>query len=211
MKKLEVILAILIPIFIILKFMLVPLSNILVACSLLLLALIYYAFGFAFFNNIRLRNIFKKESYKDKSALHIVGAISVGMALSDICMGILFKIQGYPMANTLLIIGLLSTLIILVIAVIRFLKSRSPYYSQMFKRIAIIGCLGLVFTFVSDLALVKIQFRNHPDYVKAYQEYEANPGSNESETKLNLEYKKATMSDEAFQKYLEFIKTDTVK
>ncbi len=210
MKKLEVILAILIPIFIILKFLLVPLSNILVVTSILLLALIYYIFGFAFFNNVRLRNILKKESYKDISASHIIGAIAIGMSLSDICMGILFKIQGYQMANTLLIIGLISTLIILVIGLIRFSKSRSPYYSQIFKRIAIIGCLGLVFMFVSDLALVKLQFRNYPDYVKAYQDYEASPGSKESETKLKLEYKKATMSDEDFQKYLKFIKTDTV-
>jgi hypothetical protein len=69
----------------------------------------------------------------------------------------------------------------------------------MFKRIAIIGCLGLVFTLVSDLSLVKIPFRNYPDYVKAYQEYEASPGSKESEAKLKLEYKKATMCDEAFK------------
>lgn len=82
-------------------------------------------------------------------------------------MGILFKIQGYPMANPLLVIGLIGTLVILVIGLIRFLKSRSPYYSKMFIRIAIIGSMGLVFMLVSDLALVKIQFRNHPDYVKA--------------------------------------------
>jgi hypothetical protein len=172
--------------------------------------LIYYIFGFAFFNNVRLRNILKKESYSGISALHIIGAIAIGMSLSDICMGILFKIQGYPMANTLLIIGLLSTLIILIIALIRFLKSRRAYYTKMFKRIAIIGCLGLVFTFVSDLALVKLKFRNHPDYVKAYQEYEASPGSKESGAKLKMEYMKATMSDDVFQKYQELITTDTI-
>jgi uncharacterized membrane protein len=211
MKYLEKILAILIPIFIFLKFMLVPISSVLLAISLILLALIYYPLGFAFFNNIRLRNIFKKESYKDVTALHIIGAIAIGMALSDICVGILFKIQGYPLANTFLIVGLITTFIILIIGLIRYLKSKSNYYLYMFKRIGIISVLGIVFLIVSDLALVKLQFRNHPGYVKAYQEYKANPRTEESEAKLKLEYMRATMSDEDFQKYQEYLKTDSVK
>ena len=210
MKLLEKILSILILIAFILNLILVPFSGVLLTIFLLILALIYYPFGFVFFNNIRLRNIFKKESYKDITVLHIIGAIGIGMALSDICIGILFKIQGYPMANLLLTVGLISALIILIIGLIKYLKSKSSYYSFIFKRIAIIGLVGLLFLFISDLALVKIRFRNHPDYVKAYQEYTANPKTPESEKKLKLEYMRATLSEEGFQIYQESMKIDTI-
>ena len=160
-------------------------------------------------NNIRLRYIFQKESYKSVTALDIIGAIVVGMALSDICMGILFKIQDYPMANYLLKVGLISTSIILIIGIIRFLKHKSIYYSFMFKRIAVICFIGLLFIIISDLTLVKIQFRNHPDYVKAYQEYKANPKTSESAKKLKMEYMRATLSETGFQVYQESMKTDT--
>jgi hypothetical protein len=209
MKFLEKILAILILVFFVLNLILVPFSGVLLTISLLTISLIYYPFGFAFFNNIRLRNIFKKVSYKSVTVLHIIGAIVIGMALSDICVGILFKIQGYPMANYLLIVGLISTAIILIIGLIRYLKSKSSYYSFMFKRIAIIGFIGLFFLIISDLTLVKIRFRNHPDYVKAYQEYKANPKTSESEKKLKLEYMRATLSEDGFQIYQESMKTDT--
>ncbi len=210
MKLLEKILAILILVVFALNLILVPLSGVLLTIFLLILALIYYPFGFAFFNNIRLRNIFKKESYKNITVLHIIGAIVVGMALSDICIGILFKIQGYPMANFLLTVGLISTLIILIIGLIKYFKSKSSYYSFIFKRIAIIGVIGLLFLIISDLTLVKIQFRNHPDYVKAYQEYTSNPKTPESEKKLKMEYMQATLSEEGFQIYQESLKLDTI-
>lgn len=152
MKRLEKILAILILIAFVLKLILVPFSGVLLTIFLLIIALIYYPFGFAFFNNIRLRNIFKKESYKGISVLHIIGAIVVGMALSVICVGILFKIQGYPMANLLLTDGLISSVIILIIGLIKYHKSKSSYYSFMLNRIAIIGGIGLLFlTLLSGL------------------------------------------------------------
>ena len=210
MKRLEKILAILILIAFVLKLILVPFSGVLLTIFLLIIALIYYPFGFAFFNNIRLRNIFKKESYKGISVLHIIGAIVVGMALSVICVGILFKIQGYPMANFLLTDGLISSVIILIIGLIKYLKSKSSYYSFMLNRIAIIGGIGLLFLFISDLTLVKIQFKNHPDYVKAYQEYRTNPKTPESEKKLKMEYMRATLSEEGFRIYQESMKIDSI-
>ena len=210
MKLLEKILAILILIVFVLHLILVPFSGALLTIFLLIIALIYYPFGFAFFNNIRLRNIFKKKSYKGISVLHIIGAIVVGMALSVICVGILFKIQGYPMANFLLTDGLISSVIILIIGLIKYLKSKSSYYSFMLNRIAIIGGIGLLFLFISDLTLVKIQFKNHPDYVKAYQEYRTNPKTPESEKKLKMEYMRATLSEEGFRIYQESMKIDSI-
>jgi len=46
--------------------------------------LIFYSFGFALFNDMRLRHIFKKNSYKVLTALYILGTVGVGMSLATI-------------------------------------------------------------------------------------------------------------------------------
>lgn len=202
MRKLEKIIGIVVLIALILKLALIPGSGILTVLSLSILTMIYNPFGFAFFNGIRLRDIFKKNSYKGISGLRIIGAIGLGMGLAAICSGVLFKIQHWPGGENNLIVGLVTTLIILVIAFIKYLESKSDYYKFMFKRIAIIGGLGLILAFLPDLSITKIQFRNHPDYIKAYEDYLENPQNEELRKRKEIEYNKATMSDEEFKVYL---------
>ena len=158
MKKLEKILGIVILISLIMKFSFIMGGDILAILSISLLTLIYYPFGFAFFNQIRLRRVFKKDSYKGISGLRIIGAIGVGMGLSPICLGILFKLQHWPGSNINIASGLVTTLIVLIIALIKFSKSKDNYYKRIFKRIAIIGGLGLLLTVLPELTLEKIQF-----------------------------------------------------
>ena len=204
MRKLEKILGLVIIIAFVMKLALIPGGSILTVISLTILACIYYPLGFAFFNGIRLRQIFKKDSYKGITVLRIIEAIGVGIGLSVICIGILFKLQLWPGANTNLLTGLITTLIILIIALIRYLKSKSDYYTLIFKRIAIIGGVGLIFTFLPDLTITKIQFRNHPDYIKAYEDYLKNPQNEGLRKNMDVEYHKATMTDEEFNMYMKY-------
>ena len=204
MKKFEKIIGLVIIISLIMKLTLIPGGSILAAISLTTLACIYYPLGFAFFNDIRLSKIFKKDSYKGLTALRIIGAIGIGMGLAAICMGILFKIQHWPGADTNLISGLVTTVIILIIALIRFIKSKDNFYKRIFKRIAIIGGFGLILMFVSDLTITKIQFRNHPDYIKAYEEYIINPQDQELRKKMDIEYYRATMPKDDFEMYMKY-------
>ncbi len=204
MKKFEKILGIVILISLIMKFSFIIGGDILTILSISLLILIYYPFGFAFFNQIRLRRVFKKDSYKGISGLRIIGAIGVGMGLSAICLGILFKLQHWPGSNINLLAGLVTTMIVLIIALIKYYKCKDNYYKRIFKRIAIIGGLGLLLTVLPELTLEKIQFHNHPDYIKAYEKHLNNPESKELKEKLDLEYKKATMTEKEFEIYQEY-------
>lgn len=204
MKKLEKILGILIILALILKLVLIPGANILTVISLSILACIYYPLGFAFFNGIRLREVFKKDSYKGISAMRIIGTIGLGMGLAVICIGILFKLQHWPGGDTNLIAGLATTLIILIIALIKYLKSKSDYYKPIFTRIAIVGGFGLILTIIPDLTITKIQFRNHPVYINAYEDYLENPQNEILRKKKEVEYHRATMSDEEFKKYMDY-------
>jgi hypothetical protein len=204
MKKLERLLGIIFLVAIFLKFNLIVGGNILSYASLLLLTLIYYPLGFAFFNEIPLKSVFKKSSYKGITAWKIIGTIVLGMGFSAICIGTLFKLLNWPQANLNIIAGLVTIFIVLVISLIRFAKSKNDFYKGIFNRIAIIGGFGLIMAITPELTLVKIQFRSHPSYIKAFEKHLDNPNSEDLKIRLDIEYHRATYPKEEFDIYMKF-------
>ena len=190
MKKSEIVLAILSVIALVLNLLLIPCSEILTCLSLLGLAIIYHYLGFALFNNIKLKNVFKKDSYKGITKFRILGAIGAGFSLSMTVIGIMFKFQSFPGASFMLIGGLIGLLIVTIIGIIRYSKNKSDYYTKIFKRVAIIGGIGLVLILMPKSALSEFKYRNHPDYLKAVKEAVANPENEELWGKVNEERQK---------------------
>jgi len=248
MKKSEKIFGILFVIAIIFKFALWTGGVLISTISLISLACIYFFFGFTFFNNIKLKNVFSGKSYEGISALRIIGSIGTGIGLSTVCFGILFKIAHWPGGGAMLSIGLIiifviSTIllvkylrlknnlyimigvgiglvlfciwilsiildlpiyryplfqagvfIILVasfIALINYYRSKSDFYFTIIVRIIVIGGLGLLLTIKSfDIAITKIQYRNHPDLIKAYERYLNNPGNDEAHKQWRIEFER---------------------
>src|SRR4051812_16939260 len=90
---------------VLLKLLLIPGASIIFLISIVLLWGLYFVFGFALFNNIRLRNIFKGKSYAHTNALRITGAACTGIVLSMLLNGILFKILHWPGAQVMLLSG----------------------------------------------------------------------------------------------------------
>jgi len=189
----------------IMKFAFIPGAGMLITVSILSIAVMYYFLGFALFNQIPLNTIFNKDSYKGISKLRILGAVGTGIGISMICNGVLFKIQNWPSGLSTLDLGLVLTSIVLLISLYKFFKTRSNFYVLIFKRIAVIGILGLILFFTPALAIVKFQFRNHPDYIKVYEQYVNNPKDEILRQKVEIEYSKATMTDQAFEKYMKEI------
>ena len=202
MRKIEIISGLVVLIGLIMRLNFIPGGSLFLLLALTTLGFIYNILGFAIFNGIGLRQIFKKESYKGLTPLKIFGAIGVGWVLSSTCMGILYKILQWSDAENILITGLVLTLILLIIALMRFVKNKAPFYKRILKRIALIGGFGLILSFVSDLTLVKIEFRNHPRYIEVFKEYQDNPEDDELRKKMVIEYHRATLTDEAFKLYL---------
>ena len=186
----------------IMKFAFIQGAGLVITVSILSIAIMYYFLGFALFNQIPLRAIFKKDSYKGKSTYRIIGAVGAGIGISMICNGILFKLQDWPFALSSLGWGLVLTSIILVIAIVKFFKTRSNYYILIFKRIAVIGILGLILYFTPAMSIVKFQFRNHPDYIKVYEQYANNPKDEMLRQKLGIEYRRAIMTQQEFENYM---------
>ncbi len=96
-----------------------------------LLGTFYYLFGFALFNKIKLRQIFKRDSYKDTNALRIIGAILTGWAVSIICIGVLFIVQHYPGGTFFLYCGLAYIVLIFIVALIRYLSPKCLLYPHI--------------------------------------------------------------------------------
>jgi len=146
MKKAEIILALIAIAAFIMQLFLVPLST-LTVLSLLLLSIIYYGFGFALFNGIRFRKIFKKESYKEVNTGHIIIAVGAGIALGSTVVGLMFIFQNWLGAGMMLLSALSILIIVFIITLVLFLIYKSNVYARILKRIFIIGGIAFLLSF----------------------------------------------------------------
>jgi hypothetical protein len=184
MKRFELIVGIIAVFGIILKILHVPGSGILISLTLSMLAMLYYAFSFALFHGIRLRNIFKKAAYKEANAKRIIGAIGLGWALSALIMGALFKLQSWPGGDFQLLTGLVTLGIILLIASIFYFRNKAEYYKRVIKKIFIYGAFALVLYLTPTTVLVDIYHRNNPDYAEILKKVLADPNNLELQKQL---------------------------
>ena len=190
MKKVEIILGTIAIIALLLNLLNIKGGGVLIVLSLSTISILYMYLSFALFNDIRLRNIFKKESYKGISRMRIVGAVLTGLALSITIIGLLFKFQSWPNASINLGFGLFGLLIGLVVGLIKYKRTKSDYYTRIFKRIAIYGGLGLILMILPRETWLEIRNRNHPEYIEAVKKAWADPENQELWDKVDEERQK---------------------
>jgi hypothetical protein len=195
MKKAELIFATLSILALGLSLLSIPGFGFLSTMLLMTLAVFYFYFGFALFNEIRLRNIFQKDSYKNISPLRIIGAVGVGFALSSTLIGIMFTFQNWTGAKINLGVGLVSLLIIVIIATIKYAKTKADFYTCIFKRVAIFGGLGLILIALPDMALLDFKYRNHPAYLDALKKATAEPNNKALWDKVDEEQNKIDLDE----------------
>jgi hypothetical protein len=205
MRVLEKILTVVILLALIMKFNLISGGDVIALWTMLILACLYYPFGFLFFNQIRLRHIFKKVAYKNVTASRIILAIATGLGLSTIVVGLLFKLLNFSGANGMLLSGLIVTAIAFVISLILLLKNNETNAKFSLWRLGIIGLIGIFLFFTSEFSIVKFQYRNHPKYVEAYAKYLTDPRNEELYKKVELERNRIRLTDEEFKKYEESV------
>lgn len=126
MKQTERVLIVLAVIGLIMKLSLIAGGAILLVLAISALACFYYL-GFALFNDIRLRHIFKKASYANASPGRIIGAIGASFGLSGMLVGILFRLQFWPGAAINLLAGIVLTAILLLVALVKLMTTPAPY------------------------------------------------------------------------------------
>lgn len=190
MKKTEKIFVTLSIISLVLNFLLILGGGILTVLTLSTLSMIYFYLGFALFNDIRLRKIFQKDSYKEISYLRILGAVGAGLSLSITTLGLMFKFQSWPGAEISLGAGLFCLLTVTIIGLIKYSKIKSDYYTRIFKRAAIFGGLGLIVILTPRTSWVELKYRNHPAYVDVLKKAMADPNNQELWDNVEVERQK---------------------
>lgn len=190
MKKGEVILIIIAFIALLLNVLFIPGGGVLTVLTFSSLSMLYFYFGFALFNDIPLRKIFKKESYKEVRSARTVGAVGAGMALSITTVGIMFKFQAWPGSELNLLIGVLGLVIVTIVGLIKCSKNKSEYYTRIFKRAAIFGGLGLILIITPKTSWIDFKYRNYPDYATAVKNSIADPDNAELHDKVEEEWQK---------------------
>ncbi len=194
MKKLELIIGLSSILSLILNLLLVSGGGVMTVLMLSIYSMLYFALSFIILNNIELKNAFKKESYKGISTARIIGSIATGIALSITIIGVLFKFQSYPGANLELINGLTGMIIVLIVGLIRYIKTKNKFYINVFKRLLIVGGFGLILILMPKGMLIDVKYRNHPEYAKALKNVTVNPFNKDFQDKLQEERQK--MKDE---------------
>jgi hypothetical protein len=174
-------------------------GNELLEIGLTLLAMVYFYLGFAVFNNIRLKDIFKKSSYSNISSGRIVGAIGVGMNLSIIVIGLLFKLLIFAGAFEMLTIGVTSLTITLFAALIVFIlkkKNLDFFYKDIFVKGAIAVIIGIALCLTPGSSLIRLYHRDDPAYAELFIRAMQNP----RDEKIQKAFDEATDKKYNYQK-----------
>ncbi len=190
MKRTEIILVVCSIVGIALSLSLLPGGNMLSIVAMGLLSCFYFYFGFPLLNGIRGRELFKRSAYKGINALKIVGGIGVGMLLSIIVIGFLFKLMMWPGGSFMIFISSIPIIIIGVIAGVRIGSSESAFSKRLLIRAVIFGGLGIIYFLLPSNSILKLKYRNYPEYVKAVEAASADPDNEALQEKANEELKK---------------------
>ncbi|HEY0029288.1 MAG TPA: TPM domain-containing protein [Bacteroidia bacterium] len=201
MKLTEKILGALTILAIVFKLFLIPGGGVLFVIATQLLACLYFFFGFALFNSIRLRNIFSKAAYASVSTMKIVGAALMGIPLSMICVGITFKIQMWPGAQAMLIAGMTPAIIIFIISYIKYLTTKHVFYIHAMIRCGIFVAVAILLFFTSAITLMKIEYRDHPEFIKAFEASWLDQENEDLYKKMELERNRVYLEPGDFKQY----------
>lgn len=184
-----------------LVFLLIPPGEELTMLFALALAALYYPFGFLLLNQIRLRDAYKKSSYENLTGGKITLSVVVGIALSIVCIGALFKLMSLPGANEMLMIGTIATVSFSVVLAVLLFSKKGVNNKYILVRTVIASVIGGFLFFTSGLTLVKLQYRNHPAYIEAFAKYAADPKNEELWKQKQLEYYRVRLTEEEFKEY----------
>lgn len=145
MKKLELILIAGAGLGLLMALFNVPTYTIVISVFFLVLSLLYFYLGFALFNGIHLRKIFTADSYMGLGSWRIGVAIGTGIAISQITIGIMSTVLDYPMAKTLIQVGLVFTAVMLLVASMRSAKEKHQFYRNIILRCAVFIIIAIIF------------------------------------------------------------------
>lgn len=200
MKRMERIIGFIAIVGIVFKLIHLPGGSIISILSLSMLSLFHYIFSFSVLNGIALGDMFNKAAYKHTSILKIVVSIIIGISISLIVMGSLFKIQIWPGADFQLMIGLIVSGTIFPIALFFYFQTKEEFFLRMIRRIAFYGGIGLMLFITPTDSIVDFYYGSNPEYAELYKKSLAEPENEELQKQLKQLRKEIRERDSAEEK-----------
>ena len=133
--------------------------------SLASLLAIYFYFGFALFNEIRLGKIFWRKNYKQKTRNRLLGGVAAGWAISLLLLGVYFKFLSWPNSNFNLILGIIAVSVVLIISLIKYSKNKSDYFLKIIQRCVFYLIFGVIVLSLPDVKEFRKQYDSQSEQV----------------------------------------------
>lgn len=150
MKRIELVFVGTTALALLLKFLHLPFSAMLLIVSVSALAAVYMGYGVTLFNTAPVSHANAEELSSDFGSKRQAGTQYIGFAFALVLIGILFKMQQWPMAKIQLLVGLIALAVLFAFNLAQNLKTKTPINMGLAIRVAIIGGVGLIL-------LVKLQ------------------------------------------------------
>jgi hypothetical protein len=144
----------------------------------------YFYLSFAYFNNVGLRRLLKRDSYSGIGAKQLILAVISGIALSILCIGCLFKMQFWPGADINLLVGLVLTALVLIPISIQTARNQMAVFKRALYRLVFFGAVGLFLFLISTDKLVELYYWSNSEYAEVYKAWLKDQGNEELEKEL---------------------------
>jgi len=113
-----------------------------------------------------------------------LGTFGGGLIFSILTIGMLFKLLQLPGAGVMLTIGLTAGTLFFVVTLVKYFINRdSSFHKNMIIRSVIIVGLSGILVVTPGLTLVKVFYRDNPEYIKAYEQAAMNPDDRDLQLK----------------------------
>jgi archaellum biogenesis protein FlaJ (TadC family) len=155
-----------------------------------ILAMAYFYLSVVMFNKIPYRQVLKRDAYKGISKLRLLGSAAVGIALSVLVIGVLFVIMYWPGGSSMLLLGIVASVILMGVALYKYFTKRDFFYPALIRRLTVWIAAGILLYTLPANVLIGIKYRNNPAYRDAVINAMENPDDEEIHQKYIEEAKK---------------------
>ena len=168
------------------RFMFGTALNGLLITSLVLMAIYYMWFGFFLFTKASLRDMVTTQTRRQFSPFVIVSSIIMGLIYSFCTIAIIYGVYFYKAMNFMLASGFFLVLIASGFTLVYHWlnKNDGHYLLPFYRRSAILGLFCLFMWLTPIDTRLHILFRQHPDFIEAYKNYQANLNNEQAEEQL---------------------------
>ena len=192
LRFIEKILIVLTAIGVIMKFTDANGGELFIVFPLLILSLIYFILGSFIFRE------------RESKANVLWKSILAGIAFSFSLLGIMLKLEYLPLAQISLLIGMIGSISIMVIALVRRKGSaadepKQKYYFLLVNRCTVMIGFSALFFSIPQSTLIRLQYRGDPGYAQLLIDYRADPEDKAKREKLYRYEMNRAVKEQGFQ------------